>query len=136
MVAIIGVLAAVAIPAYNGYRDNAAQNASQSEGSEIMKAVQACLTVATTATQIDNCYNANVNGTLSKSCTVSGLTALTVATAGTCYIKQTGAGATSGCASAHVQGAGSIKHYCASVTTAGVVTSVANMACGVAGTCI
>ena len=49
VVAIIGVLAAVAIPAYNNYRDNAAQ----SEGSEIMKAVQACLTVATT--------NANIN---------------------------------------------------------------------------
>ena len=136
MVAIIGVLAAVAIPAYNKYRDNAAENAAQSEGSEIMKAVQACLTVATSTADINDCYNATVDGTLSKSCTVSTLTAVGSATAATCYIKQTSAGATSGCASAHTQGVGGVKHYCASVSTTGVVTGVANMACGMAGTCI
>ena len=137
VVAIIGVLAAVAIPAYNGYRDNAAQNAAQSEATEIMKAVQACLTVALDATAINMCYNGNVNGTLSKSCTSpSVLTTLGSAAAGTCYIKQTIAGMTAGCTSSHVRGAGTIQHYCSSVTTAGVVTSVANMACGMTGACI
>ena len=108
MVAIIGVLAAVAIPAYNEYRNTAAQNAAQSEGSEVMKALQACATIETVAT----CYTATVNMTLSKSCTVSAITALPTAPA--CYVKNDG---TDGCASAHVQGVGDTKHWCVQVNT-------------------
>ena len=111
MVAIIGVLAAVAIPAYNGYRNTAAQNAAQSEGTEIMKALQACSTIETLAT----CYTASVNMTLSKTCTApSVLSALPSGTSVGCHIRNMGS---AGCASAHVQGVGGLKHWCVQVDT-------------------
>ena len=45
VVAIIGILAAVAIPAYNGYRKTAALGAMTSDATNIIRAVTACLTV-------------------------------------------------------------------------------------------
>ena len=45
VVAIIGILAAVAIPAYNGYRKTAALGAMNSDATNIIRAVTACLTV-------------------------------------------------------------------------------------------
>ena len=134
VVAIIGVLAAVAIPAYNKYRDTAATNAAKSEAQEITKALQACLTVATDNTSINNCWGATVDGTLSKACTISTLSAM--ATSVGCLLKQTATNMTTGCASAHVQGVGEIKHYCSAIGSSGTVTSVINMTCGMAGTCI
>ena len=134
MVAIIGVLAAVAIPAYNKYRDTAAENAAKSEAQEITKALQACLTVATDNTSINSCWNTTVDGTLSKSCTISTLTAAATATG--CNLKQTAVNATTGCASAHVQGVGGLKHYCSAIGAGGTVTSVVNMTCGMTGACI
>lgn len=121
VVAIIGILAAVAIPAYNGYRNTAATNAAESEGSEIMKALQACSTVNAVAT----CYTATVNGTLSKSCTVSALTALPTAVG--CYVKNK---TNDGCASAHVQGVGGLKHHCFQVNTSTGVLNTTNSVAG------
>ena len=43
VIAIIGVLAAVAIPAYNGYQTNARNNAVQGSLNNAAKAVQVCL---------------------------------------------------------------------------------------------
>ena len=45
VVAIIGILAAVAIPAYNKYRKTAAVGAMSSDATNIARAVTACLTV-------------------------------------------------------------------------------------------
>ena len=45
VVAIIGILAAVAIPAYNQYRKNAAIGAMGSDATNVARAVTACLTV-------------------------------------------------------------------------------------------
>ena len=45
VVAIIGILAAVAIPAYNGYRKTVALGAMTSDATNIIRAVTACLTV-------------------------------------------------------------------------------------------
>ena len=133
MVAIIGVLAAVAIPAYNGYRNTAAENAAKSEASEIMKALQACVTVEST-TPLTTCYDTDVNGTLSKTCTISTLSAKATATG--CHLKNSG---TAGCASATVQGVGSFKHYCIQVnTTSGQVNTTntgADKYCKSDGTC-
>ena len=45
VVAIIGILAAVAIPAYNQYRKTATIGAMNSDATNIIRAVTACLTV-------------------------------------------------------------------------------------------
>ena len=134
MVAIIGVLAAVAIPAYNKYRNDAAQASAQSEATGVMKALQACQLTDTLAT----CYDATgtVNMTLSKACTVSTLTAK--ATAAGCHLKSD---STNGCASATVAGAGAtLQHFCIQIDTSTGLRNVANsgenMGCNNMGICI
>ena len=67
VVAIIGVLATVAIPAYNKYRDSAAATRPLRRPSQILKAVQACLTEETAAV----CVTDNVNKTIAKVCKVN-----------------------------------------------------------------
>ena len=64
VVAIIGVLATVAIPAYNKYRDSAAQNATKSEATQVLKAVQACLTAGV----VGDCATPTVGDTIAKAC--------------------------------------------------------------------
>ena len=132
MVAIIGVLAAVAIPAYNGYRNTAAEKSAQAEASEIMKALQACTTVETLTT----CYTASVNMTLSKSCATTGATTGTAPGVG-CIVNN--ASTTAACASATVQGVGSKKHHCVGVNpTTGVIdttNSIAGNYCLTTGVC-
>ena len=67
MIAIIGVLAAVAIPAYNAYQDNAKVGVVKSSLQQISKAYNACLAVGETVT---NCGGSGtpastaVNGTV------------------------------------------------------------------------
>ena len=129
VVAIIGVLAAVAIPAYNGYRNTAAENAAKSEASEIMKALQACSTIDTASA----CYDPTAMGTLSKSCNQGvGATAPNMAS---CVLDLKG---THGCASAHVQGVGGIKSYCVLVEIGtgqvNAIVSGPNKHCNNAGT--
>ena len=121
----------MAIPAYNGYRNTAAQNAAQSEGSEVMKALQGLF-------RKNSSYllYSIVDGTLSKSCAVSALTG--AATAVGCNLKNLG---TNGCASAHVQGVGTLKHFCVQVNTSTgqTVTGAsvgAGKTCGSMGLCI
>ena len=65
VVAIIGVLAAVAIPAYNSYREGAAENAAKASAKSIYKAIQACLA---NGDAFSDCTNTKVNNTLDKGC--------------------------------------------------------------------
>ena len=60
VVAIIGVLAAVAIPAYNNYRESAKRGVVTSTINIIKKSFPACLAV----NSFTDCYTANINGTL------------------------------------------------------------------------
>ena len=64
VVAIIGVLAAVAIPAYNGYRADAFRNTVRSTLNQINKAFNACLA----AENIVTCASANLVGTTLTAC--------------------------------------------------------------------
>ena len=81
VVAIIGVLAAVAIPAYQTYQGNAAQNTAKISAKTIYKAVQTCLASGVAAA---TCAATNVNSTIDKSCAVAAGTA--VANDGDCSI--------------------------------------------------
>ena len=58
-VGIIGVLAGVATPAYNKYRQNAAVGAAESEGKQMMKAFEACIAGGES---IKDCAGPLVNG--------------------------------------------------------------------------
>ena len=73
VVAIIGVLAAVAIPAYQKYQANAAQNTAKISAKTIYKAVQTCLA---SGEQASTCAATNVDGTIDKSCAVTAGTAV------------------------------------------------------------
>ena len=116
MVAIIGVLAAVAIPAYNGYRNSAAENAAKSQASEITKAIQACATINTYNDCIGS-TNLNVKGTLSRACTWA-----TAIVAGACDVGYKSS-TDKACAAAHVKGVGMTYSSCIDINTnTGVVT--------------
>ena len=67
VVAIIGVLAAVAIPAYQKYREGAAENAAKADATAIMRAYQACLAKGDTG-----CLTDDVNDTISTPCSAAG----------------------------------------------------------------
>ena len=54
VVAIIGVLAAVAIPAYNTYQTNAKVGVVKSSMQQVIKAVNACLAVGSPITDCDD----------------------------------------------------------------------------------
>ena len=118
VVAIIGVLATVAIPAYNKYRESAAINATNSEASQVLKALQACLTDIEGTVPI--CATVNVADTLSKACP-----ALTgKAKGGECSVSAN-ALKTKVCVSAHRKSAGGIKNACYVLTAdSGAVTPV------------
>ena len=73
MVAIIGVLAAVAIPAYNNYTSDAAENTAKISAKTIYKAVQVCLASGADST---DCLDDTVNGTIDKSCAIADGTAV------------------------------------------------------------
>ena len=61
MVAIIGILAAVAIPAYNAYQNNAKVGVVESSLNQVFKAFNACLAVGNAA---GTCTTNDVNGTV------------------------------------------------------------------------
>ena len=60
VVAIIGVLAAVAIPAYNRYKANAARGAFAATGTNVVRAFQAC-TAANSFLQCDTLQEIGIN---------------------------------------------------------------------------
>lgn len=64
-VGIIGVLASVAVPAYNQYRRNATLGAAESEAQNFKKTLQACMA---TGNALTTCATNNVNNTLEKDC--------------------------------------------------------------------
>lgn len=67
-VGIIGVLASVAIPAYNKYRENAAKGAAEREAQNFRKALEACMA---TGAQLKACATNNIDGALEISCTAA-----------------------------------------------------------------
>ena len=77
-VGIIGVLASVAIPAYNKYRQNAATGAAEAEAQGMMKAFQACIAAGTA---IGTCGTNNIDGVLATACAAAGTAATTPTTA-------------------------------------------------------
>ena len=64
-VGIIGVLASVAIPAYNKYRQNAAKGAAEAQTKNFSKGFQACLS---TGVPIADCATGNIGNTLQTAC--------------------------------------------------------------------
>ncbi|MCY4512277.1 MAG: prepilin-type N-terminal cleavage/methylation domain-containing protein [Bdellovibrionales bacterium] len=85
-VGIIGILASVAIPAYNKYRQNAVEGAVEAEAQNMMKAFEACLAAGTA---INTCGTNNINNVLATAC-VTQATAVKATTAVTnqCYFSQ------------------------------------------------
>ena len=84
VVAIIGILAAVAIPAYNAYQDNAKIGVVESSLNQVVKAYNACLAVGNTAA---TCATNNVNGTVrAQAMTMIVATAGTAATTPGCFV--------------------------------------------------
>ena len=75
VVGIIGILAAVGIPAYQKYQDRAELGVVQSTVNQVRKAFQTCMSVNAEAT----CQTANVDGTIE----VSGDVTLSPASPGT-----------------------------------------------------
>ena len=103
VVAIIGVLAAVAIPAYNAYRADANRNMIRSSLNQIIKAFNACIsaeTFATCAPAGTALTNNTINGTLAAQ---QGTTVQSVGDAANACFMVEGAGV-SGCVSFDVNG--------------------------------
>ena len=128
VVAIIGVLATVAIPAYNKYRDSAASNAAKSEATQVLKAVQACLTDGT----VTDCATTTAGDTIAKTCE-PGLGA--AATDDDCAIKANALG-TEVCISAHRKAVGGVKSVCYKlVIGSGIITNEGDKYCKTTGAC-
>lgn len=104
VVAIIGVLASVAIPAYNKYRQGAAEKSAKSEASSILKAYQACEANGDTG-----CFSANINSTISKNCTAATGTAPTT---DSCHFKERTGNVGKSCFSSSRKIGNDTKHYC------------------------
>ena len=122
VVAIIGVLAAVAIPAYQKYRAGAAENAAKADATSIMRAYQACL-----AKGDSGCLSADVNDTITTPCTAAGSGS---PTADGCYWHKA---ASKGCFSSKRSGA----HYCYGISslTTGAAEGVKDKYCKNDGDC-
>ena len=95
VVAIIGVLAAVAIPAYNRYRADAERNVVRSTLNQVIKAFNACIADQPFAT----CATNNINMTVSAQAgtTIASNTAASMAPPFCLAVSGVGAGGRSGC---------------------------------------
>ena len=94
VVAIIGVLAAVAIPAYNSYRANAERNVVRSTLNNVIKAFNACISTKTFAT----CKSFDIGGTLTRQAGANYVIGASALVADFCFLVfNVGAGDRSGC---------------------------------------
>ena len=83
VVAIIGVLAAVAIPAYNSYQANAKASTIRGSLNQIAKAFNACITVNNRTT----CTSTTINGTIAGQANAAITATLGTGTpAGACFV--------------------------------------------------
>ena len=99
------------LPAYNGYRDSAAQNAATSTATEIAKAVQACATINTYSDCLTGTLN--VKGTISQTCTAQTSSGMS----GECHLGYKAGSTNRACISAHVKGVGGDKNACVGINT-------------------
>ncbi|MBC6416010.1 MAG: prepilin-type N-terminal cleavage/methylation domain-containing protein [Bdellovibrionales bacterium] len=83
VVAITGVLAAVAIPSYNVYRERSSQTLADQGVHNLMKAFELCLTDKT----LDDCATKDIAGTISTPCFLSYSEADTASPKKGCFMK-------------------------------------------------
>lgn len=102
VVAIIGVLAAVAIPAYNRYRADAERNVVRSTLNQVIKAFNACISDEPFATCATDDINMTFNAQAGTTVTVN--TAASNAPPFCLQVKGVGAGDRSGCVAMNENG--------------------------------
>ena len=117
VVAIIGILAAVAIPAYNAYQENAKVGVISSSLSQITKAFNTCLAVGNPASTCAG--NVNVNGTVRLDMATQGMADRVAGQ--NCFFITYGTTIASGMNMAGLTG-------CVELTDVGVVTSITDNA--------
>ena len=111
VVGIMGVISALAIPAYNKYNAKTNEAGAKAEAKTILRAVQTCLA---NGDSVSDCETGNVNNTLSKTCETDPTKAVgtthqkaTGATDHKCFLFINSAG-TQACALTNIKG----KFYC------------------------
>ena len=119
-VGIIGVLASVAIPAYNKYRQNAADGAAEAEAQSMMKAFQACIAGGSDMTA---CATANIDSVIT-GCTQAAAIANLAAANDGCHWATVAATFANTCYSSIKITGGYVALHCASYAVGtGVVTT-------------
>ena len=109
-VGIIGVLASVAVPAYNKYRKSALLGAAQSEGENLKKAFEACLAGGAT---FATCTTATIDGAVVCTAATATISAAQKGIADGCSVSDT-TGKAKACVAAYKVTGANWAHYCSS----------------------
>ena len=68
VVSIMGVISAIAIPAYDKYKSNASAAGAKAEARTVFRALQTCMANEATSSA---CLDKTIKGTLSKECVIT-----------------------------------------------------------------